>query len=227
MQQRFLIKNGSGRLLLFFCGYGQDEKPFLPLCEGKADCDIALVYDYRDFLFDPEPYAGYAEISLLAWSMGVMAAPRVLLKTPLKIASSIAFNGTPAGIDANAGIPPELWDATLSNLNEQTALKFYRRMCSREDFAFYKEHLPARSVESLASELTALKVFARMIKEKDAGAAADGTAFIYDRAVAGTKDKIFGLKALTNGACACARAFEERDCEHFDREFFLEVFKNA
>ena len=85
MQQKFIKKTDSDTLNLIFLGYGQDERAFYYLNKSHSDTDIALIYDYSDLKFSDEDYQGYQKINLIAWSMGVMIAPRVIANSHIKI----------------------------------------------------------------------------------------------------------------------------------------------
>ena len=82
MKQCFLKKTDKKSLDLVFLGYGQDEKPFQYLKDITPN-SVALVYDYTDRDFDPSLYYEFEDINLITWSMGVMAAPKVLNKYDL------------------------------------------------------------------------------------------------------------------------------------------------
>ena len=76
MKQRFIKKENNPRLLLFFAGWGSDERLFdRPVADGY---DYLLCFDYRSPDFDYALLDGYREIRLLAWSMGVWAAGQTL-----------------------------------------------------------------------------------------------------------------------------------------------------
>ena len=82
MKQCFLKKTDKKSLDLVFLGYGQDENPFQYL-QDITQNSVALVYDYTDRDFDPSLYYEFEDINLITWSMGVMAAPKVLNKYDL------------------------------------------------------------------------------------------------------------------------------------------------
>ena len=94
MKQLFLKKEGNPRLLLFFSGWGADDHLFdRPVAEGY---DYMLCFDYRNMDFDFTLLDGYREIRLLAWSMGVWAAGRVLAgHDEYSFSLKLAVNGTP------------------------------------------------------------------------------------------------------------------------------------
>ena len=91
MRQVFLKKDGTERLLLFFAGWGMDERPFLDL---NPSCDFMVCFDYLSMDFDAGLVRGYDRIDVVAWSMGVFAASRLDVLDRLAVFSSTAFNGT-------------------------------------------------------------------------------------------------------------------------------------
>ena len=77
MQYHWLNKNdGNKKLLLLFCGWSFDYKPFERL--ACNDYDVLMLYDYND-LSIPIEISGYEEYYLITWSMGVFV--RNLFKT--------------------------------------------------------------------------------------------------------------------------------------------------
>ena len=65
MKQRFIKKENNPRLLLFFAGWGSDERLFdRPVADGY---DYLLCFDYRSPDFDYALLDGYREIRLLAF----------------------------------------------------------------------------------------------------------------------------------------------------------------
>ena len=178
MKQFFLKQQGSEDLNLFFAGFGQDERPFLKF---DYNCDCAIVYDYRSLSFDESLYSSYANIKLIAWSMGVMMASLCLGNSKLVLSGgSLAINGTLEGIDATYGIAPELWQATQEGLNETSLEKFYRRLCPLGEAEQYLKDRPQRPLCELKSELLALYEYSRHPRPD----------FSYDLAIVGSKDRI-------------------------------------
>ncbi len=218
MRQYFVKKNSSKLLNLVFLGYGQDGAVFSKLFEGLDISDTALVCDYTDTALDESGFSGYNEVNLIAWSMGVMMAPRIMsddLKR--KIIKACAINGTLEGIDDNYGIPVAMWDATIDNLSEKSVLKFYRRMCG--DAAVYEEYIslqPKRSVDSLRAELEYLK---KLSLDKAV------PSFKYDKTFIGSKDKIIApqnqIKSCEHRNCP----YEEGNFPHYDATTFIKLLK--
>lgn len=178
----FTQHDGNRRLLLIMAGWGMTEAPFRHLT--MSGYDIAVAYDYTDESFDARALAGYREIVLAAWSMGVMEAERIFSKTKLPVTLTIAINGTPRPVSDTEGIPVKIFGGTLDNLSEATLSRFNRRMCgSMDTFRKFNESGPDRSVESLRDEL---QVLGRRALD-----AAPLTPFQWDVAVIGLSDMIF------------------------------------
>ena len=220
MQIDLLNKNeNSDKLRLIFSGYGQDTRIFEYLCKDYSG-NLALVYDYRSLDFNESVITPFKTIELIAWSMGVMIAPKVLLSYNLldRVVKSIAINGTIYGIDDKFGIAPKMWQATIDSINEKTALKFYQRMCT--DKAVFDEFLPfscQRRVDELKNELE----FIQKINE------IKGPDFKYNTAYVGLKDRIFPSKAQL---CALENIKETKvittQTGHFDINLFKQIFIN-
>ena len=211
MQQIFLQQHHSKNLVLIFLGYGQDKNPFNSLKAVTTD-DLAIVYDYQDLSFDENLYQEYESITLIAWSMGVMIAPIVISHITSKIVKKIALNGTVQGIDDNLGIPPNLWQATIDSLTEQTYLKFLRRMCS--DPLIYEEYLqnkPQRELGSFKSELISLQAIAKQRMQNN---------FEYDLAIVGNKDKIIAPKRQLLSWSNAHVLVKQTEIAHYSLETF-------
>ena len=98
MKQDFIIKNDNSSLLLVFGGWGTWTGLFSegPFPEGY---DVLLCYDYRTMDFDPSALSGYGTVRLIAWSMGVWVASRVLAGADVRWEKRIAVNGTLTPVD--------------------------------------------------------------------------------------------------------------------------------
>ncbi|HEB7543332.1 TPA: DUF452 family protein, partial [Campylobacter coli] len=99
-----LIQNeNSQELILVFGGFASHPSHFAHL---KSDKNVVLVYDYEnlDFKFDLNDFS---KITLIAFSMGVCVASRVL--KDIEFSQKIAINGTPFGIDKLKGIHPAIF----------------------------------------------------------------------------------------------------------------------
>ena len=178
----FFKNENSDELILFFCGWGMDEKPFSPL---KSSADILFLYDYSDLEFEFD-FAKYKKITLIAFSYGVFVA--ALLKDILpKLDFKIAVNGTLRPVDNEFGIPEKIFKLTLENMTELTALKFREKLfSSREHLAIFNKNLPNRDMQSSKTELAALEGYFLANKNVD---------FEYDKIFIAEHDKIMPFKS--------------------------------
>ena len=116
MKQTLLSDQNSERALLFFAGWGMDEKPFASLV--VAGYDLWLVWDYRDMTLGCGDFVRYREIVVVAWSFGVPAAARFIEgNQSLNITLKLAVNGTLFPVDDRMGIPQTIFDGTRANLD--------------------------------------------------------------------------------------------------------------
>lgn len=174
-------EDASASLLLLFLGWGMDQYPFLSCL--PEDTDVLICYNYRTLRFEPEIPNSYKRIKVVAWSMGVWAATQVLQQITVPISECIAVNGTPYPIDDTRGIPTDIFRATLEGLNEQTLQKFRRRMCGTGDrLKQFINNAPDRNIESLRTELSAIKTMATQTEPSP---------WHWDKAYIAKQDRIF------------------------------------
>lgn len=152
MKYEVVSSTGSDRLILFFAGWGMDSTPFTGL--NRAGYDVAVVWDYRTTAIDWSFTAGYVEICIVAWSFGVYASAISTHGIDGKVTRRIAVNGTLYPCDRLLGIPPAIFEGTLTGLNERNMAKFYRRMCgSATAYTQFGSQLPKRDIDGLRDEL--------------------------------------------------------------------------
>ncbi|EAI2504789.1 DUF452 family protein [Campylobacter jejuni] len=174
-----LIQNeNSQELILVFGGFASHPSHFAHL---KSDKNVVLVYDYEnlDFKFDLN---SFSKITLIAFSMGVCVANRLLKELNFK--QKIAINGTNLGIDKSKGIHPAIFRKTLQNFkleNFKEAL-FKERKNLTKDFIFKDE-------KALKIELEKLFDFALVKQEEN---------LLWDKVYSSKKDEIFPPNALKN-----------------------------
>ena len=185
MQTIWLHRQQGKECLLFFSGWGMDEHPFAGL-----DCDnldVCLVHDYREI----QPIAldclnGYERVHLVAWSMGVWVAGRLLAAEPVNFASSTALGGTLSPIDPERGIPPERYGNLADTFGSQTLDDFYQAMFDDPaDYRRFLAHRPQRGLHALAEELHA---FRRAFWEHGEGAD------IFSRKLITKRDRIYSAR---------------------------------
>ena len=178
MKKVWITKENSAELILFFNGWGMDEKPFEHLTVPDG-FDILMAYDYTELEPLTEEIKSYSKVHLVAWSLGVYAAAEVL--QGIEFASATAINGTLKPIDADEGIAPAIFQGTIDSWSEVAALKFNRRMCGKYNKEF-KVSAPDRSVDGQKNELIALS---KRIESKPQ------PNNIFQQAVIGVGDRIF------------------------------------
>ncbi len=206
MKQRWMTKRGNRRAILLFGGWGMDHRPFLDL--SKPGNDLMAVWDYRDDDFDADPLREYDEVCLLAWSLGVFAASRIMGSMDLPITLKAAINGTLHPVDDHRGIPVRVFKGTLENLDQRNLMKFYRRICgSPEQFDRFKANLPRRGTEELRQELERFIESGRGPMEEDG----------WDLAVISERDAIFPFENQLSAWRGHPRRIVLRGQGHFPR----------
>lgn len=179
MNVQFISSGGSSRLLLIFAGWSTDASAFATL-QAPA-YDVAVLSDYTSLQLPAELAAAlsvdYSEIAVMAWSLGVWAADRVLAANPAwPVTLTLAVNGTPCPVSDTCGIPRAIYQGTESALTELSLAKFRRRMGASALSPC------GRSIDSLRAELRAV--------QSGSDECAEGLTR-WDRAVISQSDAIF------------------------------------
>lgn len=146
------------KCILFFNGWGMDCNAAKHLQHDEYD--VFTCYDYRDLCIKPILSSqlsfldSYKEIYLVAWSLGVWVAERVLTPHFSKFTKTIAINGTPQPVDNNFGIVEQVFVHTLENWNEHNRKKFNARMCGgNAQLSEWQSFMSERSCEEQQEEL--------------------------------------------------------------------------
>ncbi len=191
MKTAWLRKEGAEELLVFFNGWGMDHRIAAYLLReslASGFCqDMLACYDYHTLETEDgfmDGISRYSSITVLAWSFGVWAAQHTELPP---IGRAIAINGTLHPVDAGMGIPPEVFQATLSTYCEENRHRFNRRMCgTREALELFSCMSPQRETSDQLSELERLQehLLNRDIKRSAAS-------WHYNHAVIGGRDGVF------------------------------------
>ena len=93
MKSHILYRNNN-RVILLFAGWAMDSRAFASV--RVPGYDVAIVWDYTNLTLEADWIAGYQEIIVAGWSMGVLAAERFIADNPqLPITKTIAVAGTP------------------------------------------------------------------------------------------------------------------------------------
>lgn len=179
MKTKFYDHQGE-HLIVYFAGWGTplDAVAHLIL---PTNHNLLICYDYQDLKLDFD-FSAYQQIRIVAWSMGVWVAERVL-QEGITLQSSTAVNGTGLPCDDSFGIPYAIFKGTLDNLAENTRTKFERRICGdKVSFERYQQ-FPARPFNEIHQELTALFAMIGQDRRTDL--------IRWTNALVGSGDKIF------------------------------------
>jgi pimeloyl-[acyl-carrier protein] methyl ester esterase len=181
MTSVFINKSGNQELILFFNGWGMDHHRFETWTCGAFD--LLVVHDYTHMEALPD-LSAYSKVHLVAWSLGVWAAAKVLEASPLRarITSSVAINGTLTPIHPQEGIAPEIFAGTIGNWADDRAREKFGVRVSGTTESFSR-----RSTESQVAELIALQKMLSTTPQP---------ANIFQQALIGTRDRIFPPSAL-------------------------------
>ena len=177
MQYKWINKTNNNNLIVFFNGWGMDEKIVENLTANGFD--IIEFHDYRSFEFPNIDFSEYKNKYLVAWSMGVYVC-NLFYDKFTDFNGYTAINGTLKPIDDNFGIPTMAYNMTVENFNELSCAKFLKKISSTADLKNYC----SRSLEDLKQELISI----RELKIKQ---------FLpFNKAILSTKDRIFPFKNM-------------------------------
>jgi biotin synthesis protein BioG len=188
MRRVWLIQEGRNRLILFFGGWGLDERSVSHL---TGDSDVLMFYDYRYLLTEEAPdTTGYDIVDVAAWSMGVWAAATLLARWKLPYRRAVAINGTERPVDDQHGIPPAIYSITERGMNYRGWERFIARSTDgkEERDAFRAKCRPYRGLEEQVEEL-------RRIREQ---AATERHTIAWNRAFISEEDVIFPVENQRN-----------------------------
>lgn len=206
MITRWTQRQGNDRLLIFFNGWGMDDGIAGYLQANTPEefgHDVLHCYDYRSTVLPAdvhEAIAGYHERTLVAWSLGVWAARQAGLEG---IKRALAVNGTMTPVNREEGIPPDIFQATLDNYDEENRARFMRRMCgSSALFEAFLDVAPLRAADDQKDEL------ASILQNVVQGGTGRSSSWSYTHALIGGRDMIFPPKAqeLAWRGVQCERA---------------------
>lgn len=156
MRIEWVCKKGTPGITVFFNGWGMDVHAVRHL---EPEEDLLVLSDYRqpDTVGLPS-LVTYDRIRVVAWSMGVWAAARILPEWGIRPACTVAINGTACPIHDAWGIPSRIYALTERGMNIAGREKFIRRMfANEEEIHRFLEHPIVRPIEEVCEELTLIR----------------------------------------------------------------------
>ena len=179
MQYKWLNKQNNKNLIVFFNGWGMDEKIVSNL--SFDGFDVLTFFDYRIFEIQNFDFSVYEKKYLIAWSMGVYVCSLFYEKFK-DFDKFTAINGTQNPIDDNYGIPYAAYNLTVDNFNELTCKKFMKKISSSVDLLNYC----SRPLDELKQELISIRDL--KIEQN----------LIFNKAILSANDRIFPYKNMIN-----------------------------
>lgn len=159
----FFKDNKKPDLCLVFCGWGTDERLYLPLLK---DFDYLLYFDYdRNLEFEiPISTDKYDKIYLLCYSAGGGIAAILKDKLP-QITKSVAVNAS-VKLIGKYGLTDEMLKI-VRNLNINNYIDFRRKylVTNNEELDLFCKNQPRRSFESCFLELDNIEYLAKKYKD--------------------------------------------------------------
>lgn len=206
MRHHWLHHNNKKKLIVFFCGWGQDPKPFAPL--GTENYDVLMLYNYQSIALPVDIKSisvAYESCELIAWSMGVMLANIVCADISEIFSHKLAISGSLSPVDDQFGIPPKQYIGTMKLFSEKVRDAFFQNMnLDAEIINTFNRNKPERSVEDQKKELEFLFSTARKYGHESN---------IFEKALICGRDRIFPVENLM--------AFWGEKAEKIDPPHFL------
>lgn len=152
MKTTFLHNQHNKDCILFFNGWGMDIHAVDHL--DRKGFDVILFNDYNPINLFTEELNDYRKIYVVAWSLGVWAASRILSQKKFNIDKALAINGTLQPIDDLLGIPETIFNETLNSWSETSREKFNMRISGgRRQYERLNKLDSERTIENQKNEL--------------------------------------------------------------------------
>lgn len=194
MQVNWLTeKRGSRAVIVVFGGWAIGSRPLAHL---RGAADILFVDDYRSLDTALPDLDAYDRRILVAWSFGIAAYGHWQAAHPDPFDRKVAICGSLTPVDRRLGIPPVLFDRTVSTLSEDSFQLFLARC--------FDETRPHQPIDTDARREELLAVQAR--------GPAPETAF--DRIWIGRNDRIFPVANLTRSWESQSEKLQVLDAPH-------------
>ncbi|ANQ47914.1 DUF452 family protein [Flammeovirga sp. MY04] len=213
MQYKWLKKENSASITLFFSGWGQTPAYFQDF--QLDDADVLMLYDYQslDFSEINSLCNAYNNVNCISWSFGVLVGAHFLLQNDIN-GERIAINGTLSPVDYTFGIPPAIFKGTLDGLSETNWKKFIFRIFPDRTMASQFLEMPHRSIDQLKKELKFLG---------EVNSIEDHT--LYQQAFISNSDRIFPYQNQINAWESSEHTVIDGAHFPFDKITFLSKFK--
>ncbi len=150
MKYKWLNKSENKKLIVFFNGWGMDEKIVSHL--NFSDFNVLMFYDYLNTQIPDFDFSNYDYKVLIAWSMGVYVC-NIFYDKLKDFNKYTAINGTQKPVDDDYGIPQLVYNLTVENFNELSSAKFMKKITTEVDLKEYT----SRSTEELKQELISIR----------------------------------------------------------------------
>jgi len=182
MKTHIRRRENNEKLIIVFGGWGIDQNAFIPLCTESHDFMLYFNYSADEPLVLPDRKT-YGQVVLIGWSLGVWAAEYLSDSMNLNPDLTIAVNGTPVPADDKYGIPLDIFEGTLNNIDESGIYKFNLRLFGNKDILDDNvDKLSKRSINSYGAELRWL--YNRIMENPDKN-------YRWDIAVSSINDRVF------------------------------------
>ena len=189
MKTHIRRRENTKKLVIVFGSWGVDQNAFVPLCSENHDFILYYNYSADEPLILPDRKT-YSQIVLIGWSLGVWAAEYLSESMNLNPDLAIAVNGTPVPADDKYGIPLDIFEGTLNNINERGMEKFNIRLFgSKSVLDNNMDKLSKRSIESYSAELRWL--YNRIMENPD-------RKYRWDIALTSINDRVFPPENMIN-----------------------------
>ena len=129
----WLGPRGRPSALVFFAGWGMDDRPFRRLTSLRFD--VLVCYDYRDpgntaATAELSAVAEYPDVTVIAWSLGCAAAAWAMFQRGWSPRAAVAINGTVTPEDDEAGIPVAVDVRHCRRIGRRRLAEVVRRPCA-------------------------------------------------------------------------------------------------
>lgn len=178
----FFKDNKKPDLCLVFCGWGTDERLYLPLLK---DFDYLLCFDYdKEINFEmPISTEKYENFYMLCYSAGGGAAAILKDKLP-KLKTSVAVNASVELIGRYGLSEKVLSDIKKLNLDNYIDFRRKYMVTNEEELDLFCKNQPLRSFESCFKELDAIEYLAKAYK---------GATFDFDKVYVAKDDPLLPM----------------------------------